>query len=154
MTAFKGRVMIIRNATKDDLPGILPLLAELGYPTSLDILTVRFEKFLMHPNDGVALCELDHQILGFVAWIKSSFFVLDANKFHIEALVVASECRGQGIGKKLMTFVEEIAKASSPSIIDLTTGVRRAKDGTHEFYKTLGYKNEGHMAKLYLRKEL
>lgn len=150
----EGRVMIIRNATKDDLPGILPLLAELGYPTSLDILTVRFEKFLMHANYGVALCELDHQILGFVAWTKATLFVLDADKFHIEALVVATEHRGCGIGEKLMRFVEEIAKASSPSIIDLTSGVRRAKDGTHAFYKRLGYKNEGHMAKLYLRKEL
>jgi hypothetical protein len=39
-------------------------------------------------------------------------------------------------------------------IIDLTSGLRRAKAGSHEFYKNLGYKNEGYMAKLYLRKEL
>ena len=34
------------------------------------------------------------------------------------------------------------------------TTLRRAQDGTHDFYKRIGYKNEGHMAKLYLRKEL
>ena len=62
--------------------------------------------------------------------------------------------RGQGIGKRLMNFVENIAKTLSPCIIDLTTGLRREKNGSHEFYKPLGYKNDGPMAKLYLRKEV
>ncbi len=53
-----------------------------------------------------------------------------------------------------MAFVEKIAKKYSPVIIDLTSGLRRAKDGSHEFYKSIGYQNEGHMAKLYLRKEI
>jgi len=50
--------------------------------------------------------------------------------------------------------MEELAKQSSPCIIDLTSGLRRKKDGTHEFYKSLGYQNKGYMAKLYLRKEI
>ena len=53
-----------------------------------------------------------------------------------------------------MKFVEDIAQQDSPAIIDLTSGLRRAQDGTHEFYKRIGYQNEGPMAKLYLRKEL
>ena len=55
---------------------------------------------------------------------------------------------------KRMEFVEEIARSFCPVIIDLTSGLRRAKDGTHGFYKKLGYNNEGSMAKLYLRKEI
>jgi len=97
---------------------------------------------------------MDKQIAGLVAWSRSSLFVSDSTRFHIEGLVVASRYRGQGIGKMLMKFVEDIAKESSPAIIDLTSGLRRAKAGSHEFYKNLGYKNEGYMAKLYLRKEL
>jgi len=53
-----------------------------------------------------------------------------------------------------MAFVEGIAQQHSPAIIDLTSGLRRVQDGTHEFYKRIGYKNEGPMAKFYLRKEL
>jgi len=53
-----------------------------------------------------------------------------------------------------MKFVEDIAQQDSPAIIDLTSGLRRAQGGTHEFYKRIGYQNEGPMAKLYLRKEL
>jgi hypothetical protein len=47
-----------------------------------------------------------------------------------------------------MKFVEDIAKHHLPAIIDLTSGLRRAHDGTHEFYKRIGYQNEGPMAKL------
>lgn len=57
-------------------------------------------------------------------------------------------------GKKLMFFIEERAHNSSPAIIDLTSGLRRSKDGSHDFYKRLGYQNDGLMAKLYLRKEI
>lgn len=53
-----------------------------------------------------------------------------------------------------MEFGEDIAKKSSPAIIDLPSGLRQAKAGSHEFYKNLGYKNEGHMVNLYLMKEL
>ncbi|MDH4469801.1 MAG: hypothetical protein QE493_02370 [Verrucomicrobiae bacterium] len=50
----------------------------------------------------------------------------------------------------LMAFLEEIDKESGSVIIDLYTGLRHAKNGTREFYKKLGYGNQGLMAKLYL----
>jgi len=53
-----------------------------------------------------------------------------------------------------MNQVEEFAQQISPCIIDLTSGLRRAKDGSHDFYKSLGFNNEGYMSKLYLRKEI
>ena len=144
----------IRPASLNDISALLPLFAELGYPTSLEDLIARFKRFLQNSGYGVAVCEQEGQVMGWVAWSKSDLFILDKVRFHIEGLVVASEYRGKGIGKKLMEFVEEIAKKYSPAIIDLTSGLRRAGDGSHEFYKSLGYKNEGYMAKLYLRKEL
>ena len=103
---------------------------------------------------GVAVAEKANEIIGLVAWSKTTLLVSQKTRIHIEGLVVNKQYRGQGIGKKLMNFVEDIAKTLSPCIIDLTSGLRRAKDGSHEFYKTLCYKNDGPMAKLYLRKEV
>lgn len=145
--------MEIRQATPHDLFQLVPLLAELGYPTNLEELTARFQRFLQYPGHGVAVCERGKQIIGFVAWSKSDLFVSDMAKFRIEGLLVTKHYRGQGIGKKLMERMEEMAYCYRPSIVELTSGLRRAKEGTHEFYKKLGYKNEGLMAKLYLRKE-
>jgi GNAT superfamily N-acetyltransferase len=144
----------IREVIDKDIADLLPLLDDLGYPVSFEDFNIRLKRFLQNPGYGVVVCEMGKQIVGLVAWSKSSLFISDSTRFHIEGLVVASRYRGQGIGKMLMKFVEDISKESSPAIIDLTSGLRRAKAGSHEFYKNLGYKNEGYMAKLYLRKEL
>lgn len=146
--------IIIRHASLNDLPGLLPLLTQLGYTCDLKNLTARFLRFLSTTGYGVAVCEMKSEIVGLVAWSQSQLFVSDKVRFHIEGLVVLENHRGLGIGKKLMSFVETIAKQHSPAIVDLTSGVRRAKDGSHEFYHRLGYHNEGPMAKVYLRKEL
>jgi GNAT superfamily N-acetyltransferase len=145
---------IIRPAKTQDLPGFLPLLSQLGYPATLEELTKRFCKFMGNPGCGVVVCQMNEEITGLVAWTKTDNLISDATRFSIVGLVVSTNHRGMGIGKKLMQFVEDIAKQHAPAIVDLTSGLRRAQDGAHEFYKRIGYKNEGPMAKLYLRKEL
>lgn len=146
--------ILIRHCTVNDLPPLLPLIEQLGYPTSLDLLEKRFNKFIENLGSGVALASHQNQIVGWIAWSKSILFVSDKTRFHIEGLVIDKQFRQQGIGKKLIFFVEEIARQFSPVIIDLTSGVRRSGEGTHRFYQSIGYANEGHMAKLYFRKEL
>jgi GNAT superfamily N-acetyltransferase len=151
---------IIRNAQINDIPELLPLLAQLGYPCELENLQARFIRFLDNYGYGVSVCEINTEIIGLVAWSRSDLFVSDKVRFHIEALIVSDQHRGIGIGigigigKKLIHFVEGVAKQNSPAIVDLTSGLRRAEEGNHEFYKRLWYQNEGLMAKLYLRKEL
>ena len=146
--------MNIRYATHQDMESLLPLLNELGYPTTFDQLKIRYSNYIQDSRYGLVVYEDNAIIAGFIAWSKSNLFVSNAVRFHIEALVVVSHCRGKTIGKKLMEFVEQEAKKNAPSIIDLTSGLRRKKDGAHEFYKKLGYHNDGHMAKLYLRKNI
>ncbi|MEY4463769.1 MAG: hypothetical protein RLZZ81_740 [Pseudomonadota bacterium] len=144
----------ISLATLDNIPNILPLMSQLGYPSSLDDLTTRFKNFINNDGYGVALASLDNKIVGFIAWSKSILFVSNKTRIHIEALIVDENYKGQQIGKKLIKYLEKVAEKYSPVIIDLVSGTRRAKDGTHIFYKKLGYYNSGEMAKLYLRKEL
>ncbi len=146
--------ILVRSAETSDISTLVPLMDQLGYPVLKHELKLRFERFTKNNGYGVAVACLENQVVGFVAWSTSSVFVLDKVRFHIESLVTDEKYRGYGVGKKLMLFVEDIARKFSPAIIDLTSGLRRAKDGSHEFYKNLGYHNDGHMAKLYLRKEV
>jgi ribosomal protein S18 acetylase RimI-like enzyme len=147
-------MITIRNAKITDVEALLLLLEQLGYPTAKEELEKRFARFLASEGYGVAVaCNID-QIVGFVAWSKSKLFVSDSIRIHIEGLVVDKEYRGKAVGKNLMLFAEEYARSCGPAIIDLTSGLRRAEDGSHQFYDKLGYKNEGLMAKLYLRKEV
>jgi ribosomal protein S18 acetylase RimI-like enzyme len=147
-------MIIIRNAEVTDIEALLPLLDQLGYPTTEKELEQRFARFLANDGYGVAVACVGNKIVGFVAWSKSNLFVSDKIRIHIEGIIVDKNHRGQNIGKQLMQFVENHAQNFSGAIIDLTSGLRRANEGTHEFYKKLGYKNEGFMAKLYLRKEI
>ncbi|MCT4635483.1 MAG: GNAT family N-acetyltransferase [Rickettsiales bacterium] len=142
----------IRKAQVTDIEALLPLLEQLGYPSTKEELEKRFIHFLNKDGYGVAVACLNNKIVGFVAFSKSELFVSDMTRIHIEGITVDKSIRGQNIGKQLMEFVEKYAQRFSPAVIDLTSGLRRASEGTHEFYKKLGYKNEGLMAKLYLRK--
>lgn len=155
MTSTKAKINItIKPATHSDAKALTILLDGLGYAAQAEILAKRFDKFISQDGYGVMLAQMDTKIVGFIAWSKSQLFVSDAIRIHIEAIAVDAQYQGLGIGKKLIEYVEKIAKNYPHVIIDLTSGTRREKDGTHEFYKKLGYRNEGHMAKLYLRKEL
>lgn len=145
---------IIRLAAHVDIPQLLPLMKQLGYPCELKEFEQRFDAFNKLDGYSVAVAEQNSEIIGWVAWSKSLLFVKSCMRFHIEGLVVDDKYRGQGIGKKLMQFIEDIAMQHSPCIIDLTSGLRRADEGAHDFYESLGYQNTGEMAKLYLRKEL
>lgn len=144
----------IRNASPSDACDLTKMLETLGYPTDEHTLEERLISFTSQNGYGVAVAISEGDLIGFVAWSKSLLFVSSAVRIHIEGIFIDQKHRGFGIGKKLMQHVEEIAKLYSPAIVDLTSGKRREKDGSHEFYKRIGYKNEGLMAKLYLRKEL
>lgn len=142
---------VIRNAYVEDIDNLLPLLAELGYPTSLDMFILRYKKFIQMPGYGVVLCKLNKKVVGFIAWSQSILFVTDTTRFHVEALVVDGHYRKQSIGKKLINHVERIARESSPSMIDLTSSLwREQENGSHTFYEKLGYENKKHSC--YFRK--
>jgi len=143
----------IRNLTVDNISAILPLMSQLGYPSSVEELTARFSNFISINGYGVAVASLNNNIVGLIAWSKSVLFVLDKTRIHVEALIIDENYRGQKIGKKLVEYLEEIAKKYSPVLVDLTSGYHRAKDGTHAFYENLGYKS-GESAGAYFRKEL
>lgn len=146
--------MIIRLATLEDLPGLVPLMEQLGYPCTIDTFKNYYDQFIQYPGHKIAIAYEEDKIFGWIAWSQSKPLVSNQTRFRIEGIIVDAAARRQGVGKRLIAFLEEIAQASAPVIVELCTGLRRAKDGTHEFYKNLGYKNEGVMAKLYLRKEI
>ncbi|MFZ4115943.1 MAG: GNAT family N-acetyltransferase [Chthoniobacterales bacterium] len=144
----------VRFAHHDDLAGLLPLMAQLGYPCTPEELESYFYSFIAFDGHRIAVTCDESKIIVCIAWTTKNVFVVNKTRFHLEGIVVDECYRGQGIGRKLMTFLEEIAKEFGSVIIDLCTGLRRSKEGTHEFYRKLGYANEGPMVKLYLRKEL
>jgi GNAT superfamily N-acetyltransferase len=58
------------------------------------------------------------------------------------AFVVGSEERGQGVGRTMISTVEDWARQREAAEIMLTTHERRA--GAHEFYRRMGYDRTGY----------
>jgi GNAT superfamily N-acetyltransferase len=144
----------IRNACIKDTPHIQHLLSQLGYPLTEATTENRITLYTSSPNFALFIAEISNQIVGLIALSLRDLFIVPTKKCCIEAIVIDEEYRGQGIGQKLMAIAEDYARSRECGVIELTSGLRRAKDGTHDFYKKLGYQNDGYYAKLYLRKEL
>jgi GNAT superfamily N-acetyltransferase len=144
----------IRHALLEDISQILPLMEQLGYPQDQEEFEERFHLFLRQPGYGISVAGQSSSIQGVIAWSQSFSLVIPYQRIRIEGLIVDSNYRGQGVGKALMQFVEKSVETLRPCVIELTSGARRAKEGTHAFYNALGYHNDGPAEKLYLRKML
>ena len=58
----------------------------------------------------------------------------------VENVIVKSSCRGMGIGKLLMSFIEDFARMKNCYFTMLVSAFRR-KD-SHRFYESIGYAND------------
>ena len=146
--------LTLRDAAVSDVPALLPLLSQLGYPCDRAELEQRFRRFIASPGAGACVAVRAGEVVGVLAWLRWTPLSLGKTKFRLDSLVVDQSCRGRGIGHALMLEFERRCRAAAPAVVELTSGVRRERDGTHRFYRALGYRNEGLMAKLYLRKDI
>ena len=90
--------IVIRSCTETDIPDLVNLMEELGYPTMRKKLTTRFKIFSSLSGYGVLVAVFKERVVGLVAWSQSFLFISDKKRFRIEALVVNKLYRGRGIG--------------------------------------------------------
>ncbi|MFF2016104.1 GNAT family N-acetyltransferase [Paenibacillus sp. NPDC058177] len=84
---------------------------------------------------------IDGELLGSVMGILCYDLVGDCRPFMvIENVVVSSRARRQGVGKKLMVRIEEIARERDCYYMILVSGEQRKE--AHIFYETLGFRDE------------
>ena len=142
--------MIIRSAILSDFVSVKDLVFQLGY--DLNLSDMKF--YIGSENYGIFIAEIDDIIVGMIAYSITKVFVSGKMRIHIEGLVVDSKHRRKGIARKLLEHLENFAKSFAPVVIDLVSGVRRIPDGTHDFYKSMGYELRGNTQKIYFRKEI
>ena len=61
-------------------------------------------------------------------------------KGYIQALCVAPEARGQGLGEKLMRYAERRIRRESPNVFLCVSSFNK---GAIRFYRRLGYRKAG-----------
>ena len=146
-----------KNATRDDLPEIVFLLAddELGKTrestsTSLDPAYVSaFEEIDRDPNNEIIVGKLGGKVVAVmqITYIANLTFK-GAKRAIIEGVRVASSLRRKGVGGRLFELAFAKAKARNCKIAQLTSN--KTRKGAFRFYEGLGLKATHEGFKYYL----
>lgn len=126
---------IIRAATPSDAREVAELLAELGYPNNpVETVAARIERW----HEGVVLvADEDGVVRGVLALTSFPTFEVEGRLGRIVALVVSEQCRGGGVGRRLVAAAEDAARAAGCFGVEVSSSRRRI--GAHAFYQALGY---------------
>lgn len=131
---------MLRNITIFDAQEIQRISNfELGYDIDLDIVKRQIKKLTDDSLHHIIIGYENKQtrkIIGFVHAELYESLYMDTG-LNILGLAVDSNFQGQGIGKKLMSSIEEYALKNNISYIRLNSNARRTE--AHKFYKSIGY---------------
>ena len=130
--------MSLREARPEDAPALAVLLAELGYPNSVEPLRARLRAFAADPSSFVLIAVEADGVLGLASASVLPLLHEDGSWCRLSALVVGEGSRRAGIGRKLVAEVEERARAAGCRYLEVTSGERPEREAAHAFYEALG----------------
>lgn len=136
--------MIIRAATRDDLPAIIGLLADdvLGKARDYAVVDDAYERAFAaieaDPRNLLAVADHDGEVVGCmqITYIPG-LGRHGAERSLIEAVRVRSDRRGRGIGSELTTWAIDQARSRHCGLVQLTSD--KTRTDAHRFYARLGF---------------
>jgi len=130
---------MIRPATLSDTETVKELFQDLiGHPLSDEDVINRITYVQNSPIDSLFVYDLDNKITGLLAFRIRENIEENSRFGEISVIVVQSESRKKGIGKKLMEYAEQLAHEKGCIGTWLVSGFGR-EELAHSFYKELGY---------------
>lgn len=150
----------IRNASSDDLPSIIQLLADdllaaqredSGMPPNTRYLKA-WDNIAKNKNSEIFVVEDQAKVIG-VAQLDylQHLTYQGGRRAQIEGVRVHKEYRSKGVGKKLFQFLIEKARQSDCHLVQLTTDITRPN--ALKFYESLGFVQSHVGMKLHLEKK-
>ncbi|MFD0616983.1 GNAT family N-acetyltransferase [Paenibacillus sp. GCM10027629] len=134
----------IRKANENDIPVLSLLMKELsGIPISHDDMKNRLQMVEKSSTDSIFIYEEEGDIKATLVFrIREN--IREVSRYgEICILVVKSSAKRQGIGKRLISFAEQLATDLGCIGAYLISGFGR-KDEAHQFYLDLGYEITGY----------
>ncbi len=127
----------IRLAVLSDAARIAELSVALGYPVAEDVMVSRLQHLLPRVEDAVLVAALPSGEV--VGWLHGSEQELleSGRRCEIVGLVVHPQYRTQGVGRHLVTAVEDWAVHRRLGRVTVRSNVQRAE--SHPFYEHVGY---------------
>lgn len=129
------RIDFFQTADKDELYQLFTEW-DKNHRFDYDLFQDSLNKVSTDPNSKILIAREDDQIVGYVQIYKCNLIGFETF-YEVAQLLVAEEKRNQGIGKKIMQRVEEIALSENITTLKLSSQVHRTR--AHLFYEELGY---------------
>jgi GNAT superfamily N-acetyltransferase len=134
----------IRPATLQDVPAIVSLLADdslgarrEGDPSSA-AYAAAFADIASDPRQLLTVGTLNAEIVGTMQLtVIPGLSRRGSKRAVIEAVRVRGDLRGRGLGRQLIAWAIDQARARGCAVVQLTTDKRRVD--AHRFYESLGF---------------
>ncbi len=137
---------LVRVATEADLPAILALYRQPGLDDDVLPLAdagVLFQQLAAYPDYRLYVAEDDGAVVGsFALLIMDNIAHLGAKSGVIEAVVVAPERQGEGIGRLMMKRALDECFERGCYKTSLSANLKRER--AHAFYESLGFERHGY----------
>jgi ribosomal protein S18 acetylase RimI-like enzyme len=125
----------VREAAEADVPALASLITELGYQVRESDVARRLQA-LAGAGQPVLVAD-DAGVTGCLTWNMMTVLHRDTQVGRISMLVVASDRRSRGIGRRLVAEAEARMVALGCTLIEVTSNEKRVE--AHRFYQRLGY---------------
>jgi GNAT superfamily N-acetyltransferase len=150
MTLVLGKLdpyeILIRPAGKSDLPAVIQMYAQPdldnGSVLSATAAEMIYDKMKSYPNYQIYVAEVEGQLVGtFALIILDNLIHLGSPSGVVEAVAVAPEWQGKGIGKAMMRYAWNLCQRAGCYKLTLSSNLKRHR--AHAFYESLGFKKHG-----------
>ncbi len=94
--------MEIREAMINDIPELVGLMEQLGYPTSVDKMKSRINAISSNASYHTLVVDYNGRVVGMAGFCSNLFYEYDGSYVRIVAFVVDLNYRRKGIGEKLI----------------------------------------------------
>jgi len=135
----------IRSCQLSDFTSIFNLFKQLWPSLEMDYhaLYAVYERALSSATQHLIVGVQEDRIVGFCSLSLKNNFWKAGCIGNVDELVVDESYRGQGIGKKLINRIEEIAISNQCNQIELDSSFHRKE--AHHFYESIGYKSRAYL---------
>ena len=131
----------IRRASEADADAIVGLLGQLGYPAEASEVSRRLDRICSDDRMLILLAQKADKVVGLATAHILSVLNRPRDVAWLTALVVDESARGTGVGRALVTAVEEFARRMNCEKLSVTTHEDRTD--AQAFYLRLGFDRTG-----------
>lgn len=124
----------------DILIAVVATGASVGYLPPLDRDEARaYWAGVIRPGNILLVAERDGRIVG-TAQLELAMRLNGRHRAEVNKVLVRPDCQRQGIGRRLMEALDEVARREGRTLLHLDT---REGDGSNELYRRMGYVEAG-----------